>query len=358
MLNNIKIKNFRNFETFKTEFSEKINLIIEPNGSGKTNFLEAIYLSVFGTSFKTISSSEDFIKKGNEECFVSTEWNDSIDRIDFSFSKKSARSFKLNSKKVPRKKFLGVSSLVLFAPHSVDITGGEPAVRRRDLDDYLRLLYEPYNSLLSSYTKVLKNRNAVIKAIREHNAEKKQLLFWSEKLAELAEKIRELRGHFFCEIMPFVKLNTEKLYHSVKGLEIKYLPNVNNVSFFDKYQENVEKEIIVGKTLYGTHKDDYTFLFFEDESDREKKNLRHHGSRGQQRVGSFLFKVAQFDLLKQKKGKGAIFLIDDIMSELDEQHRIQIAEFIIQLEAQTFLTGPDVKEIPQSLQINSNRIKI
>ncbi|MEO6729247.1 MAG: hypothetical protein ABIM99_04965, partial [Candidatus Dojkabacteria bacterium] len=118
-----------------------------------------------------------------------------------------------------------------------------------------------------------------------------------------------------------------------------------------KYQENQEKEIIVGKTLYGIHKDDFAILM-------NGENLRFYGSRGQQRLGVLLFKLSQSDHYFSIKEIKPIFLVDDLMSELDDQNRLVASDLVSEARNQFILTSADEDEVPEKLRSVSNLISL
>jgi DNA replication and repair protein RecF len=135
--------------------------------------------------------------------------------------------------------------------------------------------------------------------------------------------------------------------NSEPPIQIGYLENLKS-----KFETNYTKELVVGKTLYGIHKDDYKFIL-NDISD-----LRYLGSRGQQRIGILLLKLAQIKLYGLKAEIKPIFLIDDVMSELDSENRKSVAELVLQSGSQIFLTSADLNEIPPLLNERSSLIRL
>ena len=223
-------------------------------------------------------------------------------------------------------------------------------------------MLEPnYESDLKTYNSVLKNRNALLKAMREGLADSKELKYWTEKLISVGSILEKVRINYIKQINDFVPIVSKDLYHDITDLKVEYIPNVEFDSedeienaLTNKYSENEQKEIIVGKTLYGPHKDDYYFKF--DTSVYKDKNLKFHGSRGQQRIGSFLFKIAQAEITREYNSNDVLLLLDDIMSELDSTHRDNIAEFLINKNYQIIITGADINEIPSIIKDSANTI--
>jgi DNA replication and repair protein RecF len=357
MLEKILLYNYRNIGKSSIHLSEGINLLVAPNGYGKTNLIESIYYSVFRTSFRPIASYQELIGTKDEFAKITLDWDSAILETVMGKDNSHRRKITLNGKVGRRKEILERFPAILFAPHSVDLVNGEPKIRRSDFDAFLMLYKSGYDKLLGSYNTVLKNRNSVIKAIQEGHASKDELSFWTKKLIEHGTQITSLRSTIIDSINQFVPAYSNSLYHSIKSFSIKYTPNLEfkNIDeiediYSKKYEENMEKEIIVGKTLYGPHKDDYTFIFVPENSS-DKLSLRFHGSRGQQRIGSLLVKLGQLSVLETvKEDHKVLLLLDDIMSELDDDHRKNVAKLILEKDYQCLITGADIHEIPDTIR--------
>ena len=357
MINEIKIKDYRSIKILNSQL-KKVNTIIKPNGIGKTNILEAIYFAVFGNTFRNINSSEELIRIGCE--FTNVVLSSDINTLTLSITKTSSRInkiTKLNSKNVDSFKRIQSFPIILFAPHSVDLISGEPLKRRTDLDNFLSTCFPLYSTSIIKYQKILKNRNLLLKNIQSGKSEKKELHFWTEQLIEISDIIFKERVSFFENIVTFITQTASELYHDFKSLVPVYTPNiittVGNFKDFlsQKFIDNQNKEIIVGRTLYGIHKDDYEFQL-------NSQNVRYFSSRGQQRLSSFIIKLAQHKYLKELLGYDVTFLIDDIFSELDFTHKENIASYIIKNIPQSIITSPNVEDIPKSIIEVQNEINL
>ncbi|MDQ6984703.1 MAG: DNA replication and repair protein RecF [Candidatus Dojkabacteria bacterium] len=358
-IRNLKLKNYRNIKNLDLQFSDHINLIVEKNGYGKTNILESIFLMSNGSTFRQLYSKLDFINIDSESGFakisIATEENN-LELVISNVSNILKSQLKLNTKNTNQRKSSELIKVILFAPYSINITNGTPSDRRTDLDIFLSTCFNEYKSSLKKYKTLLKNRNALIKNIREGKSSQNELEFWTNGLVDTAYLIFKYRILFFNEISQFINDTGSDIYRGTLEFNLEYLPNLETTeanfksAYLDKYEQNKAKEIIVGKTLYGIHKDDYRFNFGENE-------LRFRGSRGQQRISSFIFKMSQHKYLESKTNINAIFLIDDVMSELDEEHRINLAKYLISCKFQIFITGADIREMPEILIANSKKIE-
>lgn len=364
MLHNITLHNYRNIQKASIELADGVNLLVAKNGFGKTNFVESVYYSIFRGSFRPLNSYTELVGIKSEYTMIELDWDGNILKTNIAKIPKQTRSTLLNTKKPTKKTVFEKFSVILFAPHSVDLVNGEPKIRRDDFDSFISLLEPSYSSYLKEYSTVLKNRNAVIKAIKDGFAKKSELAFWTDRIVDLSSKTSEIRENYINLLTEIIPSVSNTLYHDVSELTPIYLPNVTKIgsqsfleAYSNKFIENEEKELLVGKTLYGSHKDDYDFKF-KTEYSEEPLTLKYHGSRGQQRIGSFLFKMGQAKILREKRDMETLLLLDDIMSELDSTHRNNIAKFLLNEKYQIILTGADINEIPEALTSVAKKIEI
>lgn len=356
MLEQISLHNFRNLNL--TTNLEAANLLLAPNGSGKSNFLESIYYSAFGRPFRPYQTIEEVI--GGEDSFskISLKIDGTeIEVITTKTETRIQRKFLVNGKAKTISEIKKHIPIILFAPHAVNIVSEEPGLRRQDLDDFLSIVDREYAEILPRYEKVLHNRNALLKHLRDFPQDRGELEFWTAELVKLATVIFHKRQHLFNEIQEFSSLTAEEIYHKQHTkFEITYVPfrgesDDYEASLKSLFAANQEKEIIVGQTLYGPHKDDY-ILAVDD------KNLRYLGSRGEQRIAVLIWKLAQAKYIGSKQDRNPILLIDDLMSELDTEHRQTAANYLLNQESQFLITAADTNDVPKELREKSKSIVI
>jgi len=347
VLQSISLTNYRNLNLDLSIANR--NLIVAPNGTGKSNFLESIYVSSLGKSFRPVDSYADLLGPNGNFAKVSSTYAQHQLELVISNTDKLQRKFILDGKQRPLSKVIGQFPVLIFAPHAVDLALGEPHTRRDDLDDFISLAQPEYHTKLHSYLQILKHRNALLKSIREGFSQNSELEFWNQELISLANFIVQQRHKFFQEIGEFITAVAIQIYREDKAeFMITYQPNttedIENYAEIlnQKLVQNSFKEIAVGKTLYGPHKDDYTLSL-------SKQNLRYLGSRGQQRLAVFIWKLAQHRYLLSLTEQNALILIDDLMSELDQHHRENVAEYLLQSDFQFILTGAEKHDIPKEL---------
>ena len=200
-IKNIKLNNFRNYENLELELNKNINIIYGNNAQGKTNILEAIFLSSFGKSFRT-NKEKEMIKFNEKNCLVEIFYQkkDREGKVKIEISNK--KQISLNSVKLKKlSELLGNINVVIFTPDDINILKNGPASRRRFLDMMIGQLRPNYVYNLNMYLKTIEQRNNYLRQIREENNPEDMLEIWDEKLAEYGEKIYIYRNEFINKIV-------------------------------------------------------------------------------------------------------------------------------------------------------------
>jgi len=363
LLKSIQIKNFRNLN-LETNFSPSINIIVGANGSGKSNFLDSIFYLAFAKSFKkysernniTYNDKVDFAsitaKSERKKTLLELKVVFSIDSNGF-----ERKRLEVNKKLKQKADFIGNIYLSLFAPHNINLLGGTPEMRRDELDDFISVVDKQYLKSISEYKQVLNNRNHLLPRVRDGLASKKELDFWTEKLIELGAYILDCRRSIIDEFQGFVRNEAEVFEKQLKNLEIHYKSRIlsegkDSLSSFQQIiNDNYDKELIVGKSLYGPHRDDYDFI-------SGGKDLKIYASRGQQRIVTMIFKTAMWHYFVDVKKVRALLLLDDIMSELDNDNRKKVEKMIEMLATQTFITSTSSKGFTTKLVESAYKINL
>jgi len=335
----LKLNNFRNFSSYEIEPGGGVNVIYGDNAQGKTNIIEAIWLFTGGKSFRTSRDSE-LIKQGeswarNEMDFYALKRDK---KVSLYIGEK--KSVTLNGvKSAGSSELVGQFCCVAFTPMHMEIIKGGPAERRKFLDTSICQVSPGYLKALKEYTRVLTQRNALLKDISYESALLDHLDVWDLKLAEYAVKICIERERFIRRISE----ESEKIYEGISGgrerLALNYRAGIEFHDGFefalDEIRKNRTLDIKYGSASLGPHRDELEITL-------SGISARSYGSQGQQRSCALALKLAESVLLEEAVGCPPVILLDDVMSELDKGRR----EYILKKlgDNQVFVTCCDSPE--------------
>ena len=357
VIKELKLKNFRNYSDLKIKLNPHINIIYGNNAQGKTNLLESIY--VLGLTKSHLLNIDSRLVKDNEDFFkISCTVKDSklskkLEIIETSDSK----LLKIDNEEIKKvSDYINNSlNIIIFYPEDLEIIKGSPINRRNYLNLELSQLSDNYLKILSEYNKLLKIRNDYLKKkskgefidetyfqiITNYLIDKGILIYKMRK--KFVDKLNENCGKIFEEIT------------KIPGFKVKYVPNFisDNLDIKEDYKnklnKNYNKEIKLGSTLYGPHRDELEF-FLSD------KNLKEYGSQGQKRLAVLSMKLSEIEIFKQFKGTLPILLLDDVFSELDDIKRNNIIKYINE-EIQVIITTTELKKVSKFKSYNIYKIK-
>lgn len=347
----LKLSGFRNYQNETFTFCPGTNIIYGENAQGKTNALEAIYLFSIGKSFRT-QQERELIHFDEQIAKVEIVYDDSKreNKIEFAVRRDKKKQIKING--VPIQKMgelIGCFAVVLFSPDELNLTKGSPNARRRFLDIAASQMYPKYYHILKRYHKVLYQRNNLIKKLRyeRHENLKDTLAVWDEKLIDYGMMVISYRKQLVESLM----LHAKKIHREISGEDL-FLDYKTAFSTKEEFAEKLrcafEREVEIGFTLYGPHKDDL-------EIEVAGKDIKTYGSQGQHRSAVLALKFAQADYIYELTGEYPVLLLDDIMSELDSYRRAYLAEKI--KDKQVIITCTDADNLSKSLGANIILVK-
>lgn len=363
-INKLILRNFRNYPNLTIDFSSKLNIFVGDNAQGKTNILEAIYIGSVGRSHRN-NSDEEFIKwdetSAGIELYFSRQEVDNT--LGFKFYKEKRKEIVLNDFFIKPKDVIGSLTTVLFSPEDLSLIKGMPALRRRFLDIEISQAVPAYYRHLLQYNRILNQRNNLLKKIREKKSNIDLLDSWDEQLINTAAIIVNKRREVLKKLAMLANLMHRKLSSSKENLTLSYcqtMADVNQVTTPLEWYSHIIKQsrpidIARGSTSIGPHRDDITIQV-------NGKDLKSFGSQGQQRTGILALKLAELEFLKSETGEYPILLLDDVMSELDNQRREQLLAFIRD-RIQTFITATDIAyfanmKIGQYYRVNKGTVTV
>lgn len=359
-IKNIFLMNFRNYKNLKINFSKGINILYGDNAQGKTNLLESIYVLALTKSHRSFIDN-NLIKEEEESSKI--EGNVEINNINSNFQIiicKKNKKLKIDKDEIKKiSDYISRLNIIIFYPEDLELIKGAPKNRRRFLNLELSQLYPEYLVLLNNYNKILKMRNDYIKLICSRNtSDYSYLNILTDYLIEQSIKIYQYRNQFILELNEI----SSSIFKNISNLEhfcIKY----RNSIFFENYdsiyiknqmkeyfKKNLDREMKLKTTIIGPHKDDIEFYI-------DKFNLKNYGSQGQQRMAVLSIKLAEIDLFCKKKNQYPILLLDDVFSELDDQKKNNLLNYIHE-KMQTIITTTDLKNIDHSIIEKAKLIEI
>lgn len=312
-INRIKINNFRNYDFQEIKLEKNINLFYGENAQGKTNIIEAIFLSSMGKSFRAKKDKEMInLKKEEAEIEIEYEKKDRDGKIKIELANK--KNIYLNGIKIKKlSELLGNIHIVIFTPDDISILKGGPQNRRKFLDIMISQLKPNYMYHLNLYLKTLEQRNNFLRQIREQNKDESLLEIWDEKLAEHATIIYQYRKEYLEKIKEKIKTVHREITEQKELIEVEYRTEcTSKQKYLELLKERRRLDIIKGFTTKGIHRDDFSISI-------NQKQIEIYGSQGQHRTAILSLKLAELSIVKEEIGEEPILLLDDFMSELDNK---------------------------------------
>lgn len=359
-IDNLELRNFRNYRENKINFSKTYNVIYGENAQGKTNIIEALFMCASGRSHRTtkdielmnIDSNNYYIKL---KAVKTVETSD----IEIIYEKDKKKVIKINE--IPLKKIgalMGNVLAVIFSPEDLSIINEGPSQRRRFIDITLSQIKPSYFYDLQIYNKVLQQRNSLLKELQINRNLIDTLEVWDENLCETGARIIKLRNEFINRLSKVSAKNHYMLSNCNENMEINYRPSVNVNSFNDvnaikeNFMSDLKRyrhvELKRCTTLKGPHRDDYDILI-------NGMDVKSFGSQGQKRTVILSIKLSELQIIKDETGEYPVFLLDDVMSELDNKRREILFDNIHNVQTFVTCTEKDIflkKEFKDIIFIN------
>ena len=350
-LTNLQLQNFRNYESVQLEFTDGVHVFIGENAQGKTNLMESIYALAMTKSHRTTNDKE-LIGWNKEFATIkgTVEKTATKTNLELQFSKKGkiAKVNYLEQKRLSS--YLGNLNVILFAPENLTLVKGSPQNRRKFVDMELGQMSSLYLYDLVEYNRVLKQRNTYLKQLAIKKKQPDEYLeVLSEMLSELASKIVFHRLDFMKQLealaIPIhdqLSLGREKFsvsYQATIPLEDGLTASQMKEIYMNQFKKNQTREADQATTLIGPHRDDLIFYLNE-------VPVQTYGSQGQQRSTVLSLKLAEIELMKLSTGEYPLLLLDDVLSELDDDRQTHLIK-AIENKVQTFITTTSLDGIKQ-----------
>lgn len=368
MIEKLRLFQFRNFEDQLIEFSPAANIFIGQNGQGKSNILESLHFLFLGESFRP-AQTKHLIQDGKHQAAIQvlSIQKDQRNKINLKIESGRAgdnrKSIEVEGKKANPLQLAQLETPILFSPESLNAIKGSSEERRKLVDHMLICLDPKSASLIANFRKLLRTKNKILKdRLREEvsDREAKDLLeAITPRFLAAAAELSALRIKTLQDLMPWMNSMMAELSPQFPEIRVQYL--ISDEDFIHSSLENVSnmlqkrlKELAIaelssGVSLVGPHKHDIMFLFGGNDS-------RFFCSQGQQRCLILAFKLAQIVYHRRVFKKSPLLLLDDVLSELDEEKRNSFLRLIETMEAQVIITTTDFDLTSSVLGRNQTRV--
>ena len=336
ILKSIELKNFRNYEDLDLKFDSGTNILFGDNAQGKTNILEAAYVSGTTKSHKG-SRDKDMIRFGEDESHIRTivEKQGKEYQLDIHLKKNRSKGIAIN--KVPIKKaseLFGILNMVFFSPEDLNIIKNGPSERRRFLDAEICQLDKIYLSDLTRYNKILMQRNRLLKDMQHQPQLMETLPVWDMQLVEYGKRLIRRRRQFVEELSEIVTGIHRNISGKREELVLRYEPNIDAEFLEDELNRVREKDRKYAQTSVGPHRDDISFFI-------RGVDIRKFGSQGQQRTSALSLKLSEIELVRQTIHDTPVLLLEDVLSELDSNRQNYLLNSIHDIQTMITCTGLD-----------------
>lgn len=334
IIKSLKLKDYRNYDLLNIEFDKATNIFYGDNAQGKTNILEAVYLSGTTKSHRG-TKDRDLIKFDCDESHIETiiEKNGVPFQIDMHLKKNSPKGIAIN--RIPIRKateLFGLMNFVFFSPEDLNIIKNGPSERRRFMDLELSQLDKVYLKDLASYNRIVNQRNKLLKDVYFQNDLIDTLDVWDMQLVMYGEKIIERRKKFIEEVNEIIADIHFRLTGGRERIRLSYESGCGAFSLEEAVTRNREKDIRTKSTSVGPHRDDICFYVGDID-------IRRFGSQGQQRTAALSLKMSEIELVKMIIKDTPVLLLDDVLSELDKNRQNYLLDSIHDIQTLITCTG-------------------
>jgi DNA replication and repair protein RecF len=351
----VTLRNFRTYERAVAPLGGGLTVIYGANGAGKTNLLEALYFGCTGRSCRTANDRE-LLRFGADTARVEvvTESDTGRHTLSVGFTPGEAKRMSVDANPVDRLLDADERPLIsVFLPDRLELIKGVPAVRRAHLDQVVAGLWPAHAANRRAYAATLAQRNALLARARAQSAPASTLETWDQELARRALPLMADR-------LAATEIVAERFGPVAERLGLDGAPTLTyrprsraetEAEFVAELQARHDSDLERGFTGHGPHRDDLLLS-------REGRELRTYGSQGQQRVGLLSLLIAEREAVAAQRLSVPLLLLDDVMSELDQQHRTALVELLSAAGGQTVITTTDLEHVPHAGEAAVARIAV
>jgi len=346
-IQDLLLTHFRSYASLELAFSPAINCFTGPNGSGKTNILDALHMLAFTRGFRS-HQDQQVVQEGESFflCQALVIREDIPRRVACNYIKGKGKRLLINQKPLPKlSEHIGSLPMVAILPQDGSLIDG-PSAERRQFLDMLISQYDPrYLQHLIQYGRLLAQRNAQLKLFGEQRYfDREQLQLWDEQLIPHGVAIQDGRSQFLEAYAPIFETYFREMVSEKETPSLRYRPSIEAATpeaWRAHFLRQEEKDRVNQYTLSGIHRDDLIFRI-------DGHSVRNFGSQGQQKTFLIALKMAQYDLLAQKTGLAPVLLLDDLFDKLDPHRLSRIAQLLMtRIPGQVFITDTSYERLSE-----------
>ena len=343
IIKSLELSDYRNYESLLINLDKGTNILYGDNAQGKTNILEAIYMSATTKSHK-LSKDKEIIRFGKQEAHIRTiiEKDDIETRVDMHLRSSKSKGIAIDGVKIKKAaELMGLTKIVFFSPEDLSIIKNGPAERRRFIDIELCQLDNFYLYNLNNYNKIVNQRNNLLKNLFVNPELKDTLSIWDKQLISYGSKIIERRKQFIDQLNEIIASIHSNLSGEKEKLRLIYEPNIDIESYASSLENSHDRDIKLKQTTIGPHRDDISFNVISESTNNIEIDIRKYGSQGQQRTAALSLKLSEIELVKKITKDTPILLLDDVLSELDSNRQNFLLNSIGNIQTIITCTGLD-----------------
>ena len=351
-ITDLKLTNFRNYKELELKLNKNVNVFFGNNAAGKTNILEAIYMSAITKSYRTGKENE-VINFGESYTNIFVDYVDKLDRknkIHIYIDQDSKKRIKEDGIDIKRiSDFIGKYNIVVFSPESLDIIKGSPKNRRKFIDILLSQISKNYLMKLQEYNKTLSIKNSLLKS-EDSKIDNNYLDILDEKIAEYISYIVKEREKLINKLNIYAKKIQKDLTNGIETIEIKYISDFLDLDIqgiYNLLKKSRFQDMLKKSSSRGIQKDDIEVYI----NDLEVKT---YGSQGQNRTALLTLKLSELEILKDEKEEIPILLLDDVLSELDNNRIEYLLKYIE--DYQTIITTTEIDTLKHLSNISFYKV--
>ena len=341
-ISQLTVDHFRNHSHTTLQLADGVNVLVGENAQGKTNLLEAIFLSCVGRGWRAGHDSE-MVQFGQEQALVQVTAVKNFGTVEIAIRLGAGSKKSISINRVPIAKvaeLMGQINCIFFSPDELKLVKDAPADRRRFVNIDISQIDKSYFYALARYNKILQQRNAYLKS----NTDPRELNIWDDQLIKHGNIIITKRQAFLKQLAPYVKKKHTELTGGKEDIELIY----ETCTDFAKELANArERDLRLRTTTVGPHRDDIAILI-------NGQDVRTYGSQGQQRTAALSIKLGELDLFTNVTGERPILLLDDVFSELDSNRQSRLLTSIA--NTQVIITTTEVPAMGKIFQVKHGTV--